>query len=48
MTTTSQTTMLAEVLKADPDHYKPEDAYKFSNERTFKSTDSGTTGIYER
>jgi hypothetical protein len=43
----TETNILTEVLKADPDHYKPEDVYEFSNGRTFKSTDNTDSGIYE-
>ena len=48
MTTTSETTMLTEVLKVEKDEfYKPEDVYEFSNDRKFKSTDRTDSGIYE-
>lgn len=46
MTTTSEKPFLNEVLEVDPDHYKKEDVYEFSNDRVFKSTDDGTSGIY--
>jgi len=40
-------TWLSEVLKADPEHYEPDIAYEFSNDRKFLNTDkSKTTGIY--
>lgn len=41
-----QTTILAEVLKVDPDHYKPDPAYEFSNGVTKESTDGTGGGIY--
>lgn len=47
MTTTSERTILDEVLELDPDHYEPEDVYEFSNERNFKSTDKTDSGVYD-
>lgn len=42
-----QTTILAEVLNVDPDHYKPDVAYEFSNGKKMESTDGSDGGIYE-
>jgi len=36
------------VTEADPEHYEIDDAYEFSNGRTFKSTDSGSSGVYDQ
>jgi hypothetical protein len=44
--TVRQISWIGEVLKSDPDHYKEEDVYRFSNGRTFKSTDKTDSGIY--
>lgn len=45
--TTSQASWLSQVTKADKDHYETEDAYEFSNGRTFKSTDKTDHGVYD-
>lgn len=42
-----QTTILAEVLKVDKDHYKPDTAYEFSNGVKKESTDGTGGGVYE-
>lgn len=47
MTSTSEKSWLAEVCDHDPDHYKEEDVYEFSNDRKFKSTDKTDTGVYD-
>lgn len=47
MTTTSTFTWLSLVIESDPEHYKTGDAYRFSNNRTFESTDKrASSGIY--
>jgi hypothetical protein len=38
---------LEEVLKADPDHYKKDIVYQFSNDRQFVSTDDTDSGVYD-
>lgn len=38
--TSSEKDWLAMVVEQDPDHYKPDIAYKFSNNREFESTDN--------
>ena len=38
---------LGMILEADPEHYKPDVAYEFSNDREFESTDHTDSGIYE-
>jgi hypothetical protein len=40
--------MLTEVIKADPDYYKPGVAYKFSNGREFLCDDDSENGIYKK
>jgi hypothetical protein len=42
-----QLTWLAQVLSADPDHYKKDCAYKFSNGRRFESADANRTWAYD-
>ena len=44
---TREYNFLSLVLAADPDHYKPDVAYEFSNGRKFESTDQTDSGIYE-
>lgn len=45
--TTSQTTILSEVLKVDREHYEPDEVYEFSNGRKFESTDNKDSGVYD-
>jgi len=47
MTESSETSWLSEVLKADKDHYKKDESYKFSNGRKFESTDDTDSGCYD-
>ena len=35
------------VIEADPDHFKDDIAYEFSNGRVFLSTDKSNSGIYK-
>lgn len=46
-TNTSEVTWLSVVLQVEPDKYKEEDVYEFSNGRKFKSTDKTNSGIYD-
>lgn len=46
--TTREYSYAAMVLATDPDHYKPDVAYEFSNGRKFESTDGTDSGIYEK
>ena len=45
--TIRQTDLLSEVLKIDPDHYEPEEVYRFSNGKKFLNTDKSNSGIYD-
>ena len=47
MTTTTERTILKEVLELDEEHYEPEDVYEFSNGKKFKSTDKTDHGVYD-
>ena len=47
MTTTSNKSILDEVLELEDNFYDPEDVYEFSNGRKFKSTDRTDSGIYD-
>ena len=47
MMTTSEKSILTEVLELDPEHFDPEDVYEFSNGKTFKSTDKTSSGVYD-
>ena len=42
---TSERSILQKILELDEEHYEPEDVYKFSNDRTFKSTDRTDSGV---
>lgn len=44
----SQHSLLGLVVEMDPDHYKRDDAYEFSNKRKFESTDDTQSGIYKK
>ena len=43
----SEINYLALVVKADPDHYKRDVAYEFSNGRKFVDTDNTDSGVYD-
>jgi len=45
--TTSTITLLALVVAADDEHYEPDTAYIFSNDRKFESSDKSDSGIYD-
>ena len=45
--TTSQSDWLTQVVKADPDHYKRDVVYEFSNGRQFLDDDNTDNGVYD-